>query len=267
MAIHQALLEQLVRPLQLTSEFRIEPLNAGAVNLVFKLIDGDKCYVVKYTGEDSFSGINRVHQWALQEQLAKRELAPKPIWISDNGRLWVESWYPPQVNRDNSPVDVLAKALSVIHSQPITGRPLDLTARWEHYRQFAKLDANNSLVRKSYALHQVIDKLASDSQDICLCHNDLSLGHVLSTEPFVIVDWEYASMGNRYFDLAACVKINCLDEKTTEQLCLLYSKHLGIELAAVQKGVKQHIPIVDITYDLWTMALQEHQHAMGLTSI
>jgi thiamine kinase-like enzyme len=52
-----------------------------------------------------------------------------------------------------------------------------------------------------------------------LCHNDLLAGNFLRGAQIWIVDWEYAGMGDRYFDLANFAVNNELDE--AQQIALL----------------------------------------------
>ena len=44
---------------------------------------------VKWMGDDDFSGVNRAHQFALQQQLYRLGVAPQPIWLSDDETIWV----------------------------------------------------------------------------------------------------------------------------------------------------------------------------------
>jgi thiamine kinase-like enzyme len=58
------------------------------------------------------------------------------------------------------------------------------------------------------------------------CHNDLLPGNVLATdaEPghALLVDWEYAGMGHRYFDLANLAVNNAFDEAAQDRLLDAY---------------------------------------------
>jgi thiamine kinase-like enzyme len=56
------------------------------------------------------------------------------------------------------------------------------------------------------------------------CHNDLLNGNLLDTGDgrVLIVDWEYAGMGNRYFDLGNLSVNNGFDADDDERLLLAY---------------------------------------------
>ena len=51
---------------------------------------------------------------------------------------------------------------------------------------------------------KALAKLAADT--LYLCHNDLTPGNLMSHgDQLIAIDWEYAAMGSRYFDVAiAC---------------------------------------------------------------
>ncbi|MFK8053879.1 MAG: phosphotransferase [Woeseiaceae bacterium] len=55
-----------------------------------------------------------------------------------------------------------------------------------------------------------------------LCHRDLLHSNILNTRPVQLIDWEFASPGEGWFDLAAFVVWHEFDEKTTDQFIGAY---------------------------------------------
>ncbi len=52
-------------------------------------------------------------------------------------------------------------------------------------------------------LHRQLDTIpARPGSDACLCHNDLLNANFLDDGTLRILDWEYAGMGDAFFDLA-----------------------------------------------------------------
>ncbi|MEW9798193.1 phosphotransferase [Alteromonas sp. CYL-A6] len=242
--------------LNLQEPVTLESQASGTVNSVFKLYDAQQAFAVKWVGEDTFSGIDRFHQFVLQEQLARRGMAPRPVWLSDDGRLWVEVW----VNTACVPVETdvvytLASVLAHIHNQPVTARPLNLEARWEHYIEVAGLDAASALVKQADQLRPRLRASQSSTNDLVLCHNDLSYGHIIDQQHHIVVDWEYSAMGNRFFDLASCVMINDLSERQSERLCFYYAEQAGLPLHQVTRALAVQSDIVALTNELWQSAL------------
>ncbi|WP_421133975.1 phosphotransferase [Alteromonas sp. A079] len=242
--------------LNLSHHARIEQKPAGIVNCVYKLIDNDKQYAVKWTGADEFSGIDRFNQFVLQQQLAKQRVAPEPVWLSDDECIWVERWEDNDTTHLHGDViKVLANTLAYIHRLPITSRPLNLLARWEHYVDSAQLTKSETLRQQAEAYRASVIKSEQDTQHYVLCHNDLHVSHILRASPPVVVDWEYSAMGNRFFDVASCAVINELSADDVIHLCDAYAEASGISQREVAQSVEQHLIIVDVTNQLWRAAL------------
>lgn len=262
-----SIIKTLSGPLRLSDEAELQPLNGGAVNHVYLLTDGEQQLVVKWTGADTFSGIDRFHQYVLQEQLAQRALAPQPVWLSDDESLWVEQYIPPSASGYADHVPLLGEVLAAIHALPITARPLQLTKRWQHYIRSAQLSPSNPLVRQANVLNETLHLDYDDDAVLAFCHNDLSLGHVLSARPPVVVDWEYAGMGNRFFDLAGCAAINNMSDTDCATLCRAYADAARLSESEVSRQFREQQAVVAVTFGLWQAALdsQRAQHKAVIT--
>lgn len=255
---HTHIIDEIKQALSLSDKACLTELQGGEVNRVFKLEDGESHFAVKSLARDEFSGINRFHQFLLQEQLAHRKIAPLPVWLNKSQDLWVESWLEKRLDHEIPASDrpgILAGVLAQIHKQPITVRPLDLPRRLFHYIDKAGLKDDDALVIQT---QRIIRQYALDyvpAEHLVLCHNDLSWGHIQSLEPVMIVDWEYAAMGNRFFDLASCAGINRFDEADTARLIACYAKQAGIAQTTVEHYFREQKEVVDITEALWGAAL------------
>jgi thiamine kinase-like enzyme len=215
---------------------------------------------VKWMGDDDFSGVNRAHQFALQQQLYRLGVAPQPIWLSDDETIWVEQWLEHSESATLSMLE-LANTLARIHSLPITARPLDLASRWQHYINVAQLDMSSELYLKAQSLRKQVIKSEQDDDDYVLCHNDLLTNHLLlsADNSLKIIDWEYAAMGNRYFDLVSCCLINKLEINESRELVKHYAKLMNIDEHDAIAKFDLHTEIVAITNDLWFAALNANK--------
>lgn len=226
-----------------------------------KLEDVPIDLAVKWLGDDDFSGVQRKHQFALQQQLYEVGIAPQPIWLSNDETIWVEQWESDSASTGLSSSRhaslTLAETLMRIHSLSITAKPLNLVSRWRHYCEVAKLDTSSDLYLNAQALRKNVIKSEQDDEDCVLCHNDLLTNHLLlgKNNTIKIIDWEYAAMGNRYFDLASCCLINKLDMNESEELVAHYAKVMNIDEGDALNKFKLHTEIVQTTNDLWFAAL------------
>mgnify|MGYP003340462472 FL=1 len=110
-------------------------------------------------------------------------------------------------------------------SEPISASfPIHRVVEW-HARDAS---ANGVAIPDSYArLHAVSEQIevafARRPEPMVPCHNDLLPGNVLfGTDRIWLLDFEYAGMNDRYFDLAN-LSVNCgLDPAADEHLLQLY---------------------------------------------
>lgn len=271
--------EQLRKALKLSDSAKIVRHPSGDVNHVYRVQDSsakvpyssthaDMDVAVKWLGEDNFSGINRTHQFVLQQQLYTLNIAPEPLWLSDDERFWVEQWQPNTQSCQRNP-ETLANVLARIHQLPVTARPLNLTGRWQHYIDVAQLASDDALYLKAINLRSSVLKSEQDDEDLVLCHNDLLSSHVLCRQGDmpVVIDWEYSAMGNRYFDIASCCMINKLEPATCHQLLACYAKLLSIPLDIAREKLAQHKEIVSLTNALWFEALNVSSAEANFASV
>jgi thiamine kinase-like enzyme len=293
---NKQLLLLLREPLGLSAKASLYRCPAGAVNYVYHLRDANLSAAVKWLGDDNFSGVKRRDQFVLQQSLSRLGAAPEPIWLSVDEKIWVEQWIgcdANQIEPDNSAQESsvqkkdkqansqpealtpqqMAQVLAQLHALPVSGHPLNLYERWQHYLKVANITPTSALFDKVCELkHHVINSERascgdSDAEnrsngsvgesDIVICHNDLLRAHVLKATaiPPLLIDWEYAAIGNRYFDLASCCLINGFTGAESVQLVNTYADEMGI---CPQRALSQHklfTDIVDVTNALWRAAM------------
>ena len=254
------ILHLLKDKLNLSAAARVNIHPSGIVNKVYRLNDGERSYAVKWLGNDAFSGIDRQQQFVLQQSLATKGIAPEPIWLSDDNLIWVERWEDnTDVNLNEPSIDTLASVLAYIHRLPVTTAPLNLYSRWLHYIQIAGTNIEDTLFNRAMKLRQRVIEKETHSPDYVLCHNDLVSHHILRESTPFIVDWEYAAMGNRFFDVASCAKINALSKEDTVNLARAYAVEIARDETAVISQVNESMELVNITNDLWVRAFEASQ--------
>lgn len=258
----QDIIELLTEPLSLSRNAIIFELPGGTINESYLLNDNAVDYMVKrFVGSDAFS-IDRQAMFFLQQRLATRKLAPKPLYLDHQLGLYAEQWVHQSKQQiplffDEMHIDLLAKTLKRIHLCVFDLPIIDLPKAWQSYSEkleYISADTKSSLLSLSHQWQQ--NQLASRS-DNCLCHNDLAWAHICGASE-LILDWEYAGMGNRYFDVASCARINQLDSIQTDLLIEKYAKHTRIELQEVKEKTIQQFEFVNFTYNLWFDVLKQN---------
>ena len=135
---------------------------------------------------------------------AEAELAPDIVFVDDKEQAVICE----RVDAMKTPVS--GKALGTlcrqIHALSGVSHRLTLALEIEHYLKQLPAhlaDPWRAAVQTADA-EKALAKLAADT--LYLCHNDLTPGNLMiHGDHLIAIDWEYAAMGSRYFDVAiAC---------------------------------------------------------------
>lgn len=136
------------------------------------------------------------------------------------GRAWTPSDLAEPANLDR-----LASLLRCVHRITV-GRPFALRARVMRY---ADLVGSPEARRRAAAVAAILDGMAPGR--VCLCHNDVVAQNVIDRDGvdgdgLVLVDWEYAALGDPFFDLAVVVRHHRLPADGATELLRAYAGRL-----------------------------------------
>lgn len=252
-------LEQFIQGVFEHQPFTLTPFESGGTNRHF-CVEADTKYFLKVFQTNELQVVSRNQQYAVQSQVAKFDLAPTPLALSSCNRFWLEQWLDGGVQQrqvDDSDVSILANALSAIHRLPVTAQTLNIEAEWYRYLHLAESET----MPFQNEINELLERYGS-SNDHCFCHNDLHVSHIVKGEQLTILDWEYAAIGNRYFDLAACIQVNQLNAMQVEALLTEYAQHTGLAKSSVTQRTSAMIPVVDFTAQLWHNAYTKVQNTL-----
>jgi thiamine kinase-like enzyme len=205
------------------------PLDGGITNRNYRANLGGCEYVIRLPGKDTDQlGIDRGAERSANESAAALGVAP-PVaaMLTDPACLvtgFVEGEQMSAADlREPQALAEVARSLRLVHDSGATvPTSFDSFRLVEQYAQTAA--ARGVSVPPDYeearaharAIEAALD--GPEHQPV-LCHNDLLAGNFLRGTQIWIVDWEYAGMGDRYFDLANFAVNNELDE--AQQIALL----------------------------------------------
>ena len=206
------------------------PLDGGITNRNFRVRFGDRECVLRLTGRDTaLLGINRDAERLASERAAQLGIAPSLV-AAGEGYLVTEylDGAPIDGGRLRAAPDSAARALRAFHDSGLTlptrfwvpdllddyarivsERGASVPGEYEHARALAGRVAQ-----------------ALPLSDSVPCHDDLLPGNVLATraEPgrAILVDWEYAGMGHRMFDLGNLAVNNEFESDSQDRLLEVY---------------------------------------------
>ncbi len=187
----------------------LEALGGGITNHNFKVMVDGEAFVLRLGGARTDQlGIDRSAEFEAGRRAFEAGVGPEVIaLIPEEG--WLVARFidgrpiPPDEMRAPDTLPRVAAALRALHGAgPIPGR-FDAWAVVDDYR--AKAEAHGVTVPEPFAAaREVAERIrgARGPQPQVPCHNDLLNLNFLDDGSIRIVDWEYAGMGDRFFDLA-----------------------------------------------------------------
>lgn len=197
--------------------FVVAPLEGGLTNRNFRLDDGRESLVLRMPGQNTdLLGIDRACEVACSRAAAALGVAPQVVGYSPEHGAIVRRFAAGKV-----------LAADDLQRPEVLGRIVDVLRRYHAGAAGAGSFSPFTTVRRYHALardrrvsfpHDVgraLDRLAeielaAHSDDAaCPCHNDLLPANFIDDGSAVwIIDWEYAGMGDRFFDLGN-LAVNC----------------------------------------------------------
>jgi thiamine kinase-like enzyme len=208
-----------------------EPLEGGITNRNYRVRFGDRDYVLRLPGKDTaLLGICRDAERVANEAAAALGIAPAVAAADDSflvTRFIVCSPIDPdELRADPGPV---ARALHAFHDSDVS-----LPARFwvpDLLGSYAAIVAERGgTLPPRYALARSIAARIAEAlplTDPVPCHDDLLPANLLRVQSpdglgVVLVDWEYAGMGHRLFDLGNLAVNNDFDDGAEERLLTAY---------------------------------------------
>ncbi len=187
----------------------IQELGGGITNRNFKVVVDGSAYVLRMGGaKTSLLGIDRSAEHAAGVRAFELGVGPEVVaFVPAEGWLVCRFIEGREISlaemRRPSTLARVASALRTLHdSPPIPGR-FDAWAVVDAYR--ATAEAHGVEIPAEFKpMRALADRIRSarGPQPGVPCHNDLLNANVLDDGSVRIVDWEYAGMGDRFFDLA-----------------------------------------------------------------
>ncbi|MGD0980165.1 MAG: choline kinase family protein [Solirubrobacteraceae bacterium] len=204
------------------------PLDGGITNRNYRVTLGDRDYVVRLPGKDtSRLGISRYAERLATQSAASLGIAPAlaaqlPDCLVTE---FVQARELPTAELRAKP-DEVARALRTFHDNgPTLPCEFDVPSLFDQYAETV-LERGGTLPEQYSPTRAALARIAAalPFEPLAPCHNDLLNGNLLATSDgrVLIVDWEYAGMGDRYFDLGNLSVNNGFEPADDEWLLAAY---------------------------------------------
>jgi thiamine kinase-like enzyme len=209
---------------------RVEVLGGGITNHNLKVEVDEERFVLRVAGKDTgLLGIDRKVELAATRAAAELGIGPEVVaFVEPEGWLvtrFVEGETPSDAAmRQPAMLARVARALRAFHDGPEIPGTFDSFRVVEDYRRIAGQREGAIPAEYEWA-HEIAERIerVRRGTEAVSCHNDLLNANFLDDgEHLWIVDWEYAGMGDRFFDLANFSINHELDSDARRELLDVY---------------------------------------------
>jgi thiamine kinase-like enzyme len=238
-------IDELVKQLWPERQVMVQPLLGGITNANFIVDLGDEQVVVRIPGDNTaLLGIDRHYETVANSLASSIGIAPE-VFARSESEGWMVTRFLP-----GRPITAAEMA-----SEPMLGE-LAATLRRLHHAGTIGVDFNPfSIIRQYHEIAETRDVVEPfdypSAQGILaqieevrafratsFCHNDLLNANFIYDGAIRILDWEYAGMGDPFFDLANFSVNHDLSPASDERLLAHYFGHCDTSLLAVLSLMK-----------------------------
>jgi thiamine kinase-like enzyme len=207
-------------------------LSLGITNRNFKVEVGQETFVVRLPGRDTeLLGIDRATEREAAAAAAAAGVAPEVYAYVAEHRALVTRFVeadplPPEALERDDVLAAVVTSLRAVHAMPLLSTSFDAFEIVREYRTTASErgvpipDAYDDAIDAADAIRAAFEKSPSPA---CSCHNDLLNANLLMRDGHVIiVDYDYAGTGDRFFDLGNLAINNGMSEDAQGRLLERY---------------------------------------------
>lgn len=207
-------------------------INKGHTNVSYR--DGSK-----FIQEKKHNGFNHNIDYSV---LNVFDFVPK--LLSDNTQF--SEWefidgVEPTISLDN--VEQIAQQIKAIHNSKLVFAPSNHARRVKHYRMLMKqFNRRVEVLDKYYrSINLTLAKMAKNTP----LHNDLWPFNMIETKDKIyFVDWEYATMGDKHFELAYVIEASDMNAQIESKFLQAYGNYNPVHLL-------RHKMLVNYLVVLW----------------
>ncbi len=246
------------------ADLSIEPLSGGITNLNFRVDVGERAFVVRIPGQDcEYLGIDRHREHACNLAAHRAGVAPAiEAFFEDTGVL-VTHFIPGRglTEREMHQPGMLSRVAGALRRYHTGAEFPSVFSPFRTVRDYLAFAAPRGAPlpeRFDWMLAQAdrLEAALGTPAPPRPCHNDLLLANWIDDgERLWIIDWEYAAMGDPYFDLgnfAVHLHLTDAEEETLLRAYLSGPIGAGIPPAAVARLKLMKI-ISDLREAMWAM--------------
>jgi aminoglycoside phosphotransferase (APT) family kinase protein len=205
----------------------VEQLADGPTNSSYRVQQGDEMYVLRLDNPGAAElGLRRDNDRLVCEEMAAAGLGAPFLHFDPESGSCLRRFVPgrclqPADLREPGTLSALGRVLRRLHDLPPVGAEFAPLAAARRYASQLNTPASAMLLEQAEA---TADILSDFERRPALCHNDLLAENILDTGAgeLLLIDWEYAGVGDPWFDLAVVVAHHGLPGEAAAHLLAAY---------------------------------------------
>lgn len=178
----------------------------GYCNENYVIVSEGKKYIARKLVRDD---IDRKFEYSIQKAAYMTFIAAEPLILDEKNNLMISEFLEGKHKRKLNKEDLknLAHVLRKLHSIECKNTPIDIEIK-----------------NKTDEVVNAFQTINIYPKEHVLCHNDLNPQNIFFSDEIKFIDFEYAGVNDRYFDLACiCVEF-CLDEAGEKYFLTQYTE-------------------------------------------
>lgn len=190
---------------------KVSPLEGGITNQNYRIDAGGKSFHLRIAGENTeLLGIDREREHRAHLIAGELDIAPEVVYFIEPEGYLVTRFIdgrpvPVEELRQPKNIQRVAEILNKIHSMPSipgTFSAFQVVRDYAGIARHYQVTFPESFRRLIKQMNDAESALTNRPLILRPCHNDLLNANFLLGDKLYILDWEYAGMGDIYFDLA-----------------------------------------------------------------
>ena len=199
-------------------------------------------------------GLDRQAEIEVLMAVSAAGIGPEPVWADCAKGILVYTYIEGETwSRQDAGNPALLRELAVtlrtLHGLPALGRRFEPAVA---ARRYASDIGTAAARRMSERAGKLAASLLADSGRPALCHNDLVHSNIIHHGPVYLIDWEYAAVGDPFFDLAVVVQHHQLSSTVTEVFLQAYFGTVG---TGQLEKLEAYCSLYDYLAGLWYLSM------------
>lgn len=185
-----------------------------------------------FVQEKKYTGFNHKIDYSV---LSIFDFVPKLISNNEHKIKWQEiEGEKPGLSKEN--LIQIAKNIKQIHNSNVKFPPSNHAARVKKYRQILK--EKNIEIKALNDFYRTINKVLANMDKTTPLHNDLWTSNMIkekTTGKIFFVDWEYATLGDKNFELAYFIESQNLNDEQVQIFLQAYDSYIDNKVLTLHR--------------------------------